>query len=94
MFITYVRSRIKGHSYLSEAKLEDFIWENVCSIRRNNRLETTQKETQELSDQKKSQTEKMKRSIQRDPMPTVIKMSTVEYNEVNWILSSGWNYDD
>ena len=52
MFITYVRSRIKGHSYLSEAKLEDFIWENVCSIRRNNRLETTQKETQELSDQK------------------------------------------
>ena len=26
MFITYVRSRIKGHSYLSEAKLEDFYY--------------------------------------------------------------------
>lgn len=36
----------------------------------------------------------MKRSIQRDPMPTVIKMSTIEYNEINWILSNGWNYDD
>lgn len=36
----------------------------------------------------------MKRSIQRDPMPTVIKMSIIEYNEINWILSNGWNYDD
>ena len=26
---TYVRSRIKCHSYHSEAKLEDFIQENV-----------------------------------------------------------------